>query len=66
MEITRQTIIGEVLGEHPECISVFEAHGMDCRVCMGAASDTIEEGCLMHSVDLDRLLEELQECCRSV
>lgn len=65
LEITRDTIIADVLREHPECIAVFDRHGMSCLACMGASTDTIAEGALMHDVDADKIVMELNECCRS-
>lgn len=62
-EITTDTIIADVLRAHPECIEVFDRHGMPCRTCMGASTGTIGEGAMMHDVDPDRIVEELRECC---
>lgn len=63
MEITRQSIIADVLREHPQCIEVFDRHGMPCQSCMGASTGTIEEGAMMHDVDPDAILSELKDCC---
>lgn len=64
MEITSDTVIADVLREHPECIEVFDRHEMPCRTCMGAATGTVRDGALLHGVDLDLILRELRECCR--
>ena len=63
IEITRDTIIADVLREHPECIEVFDRHEMPCRTCAGATTGTIAEGAMMHDVDADLILEELRACC---
>ncbi|MCX8052282.1 MAG: DUF1858 domain-containing protein [Armatimonadetes bacterium] len=65
VEITKDTIIADVLREHPECIEVFERHGMPCRMCAGATTGTIAEGAMMHDVDVDLILEELRACCEA-
>lgn len=62
-EITRDSVIADVLRKHPDCIDVFDRHNMPCRTCMGVSTDTIEEGALMHDVDLESILSELNECC---
>lgn len=62
-EIDPHSVIADVLREYPECIDVFDRHNMPCRTCMGVSTDTIEEGALMHDVDLDRLIAELRDCC---
>lgn len=64
IEITRDSIIADVLREYPECICVFDRHDMPCRTCMGASTGTIAEGAMMHDVDADRIVTELRECCR--
>jgi len=66
IEITRDTIIADVLREHPECIEVFDRHEMPCRTCAGATTGTIAEGAMMHDVDADRILEELRACCAAM
>jgi hybrid cluster-associated redox disulfide protein len=63
-EITKDTVIADILREHPECTQVFERHGMPCQTCMGASTGTIAEGAMMHDVDPDVLLAELIDCCR--
>jgi hybrid cluster-associated redox disulfide protein len=63
VQITRDTIIADVLREHPECIEVFDKHDMPCRTCAGAMTGTIAEGAMMHDVDADLIVEELRACC---
>lgn len=63
LDITKDTIIADVVREHPECIKVFNRHKMPCLTCMGVSTDTIGEGAMMHDVDVDHILAELRECC---
>lgn len=63
MEITRETIIADVLREHPECIEVFDRHAMPCLTCAGAATGSISEGAMLHDVDADTIVAELRQCC---
>ncbi len=63
LEITKETVIADVLRVHPECIEVFDRHNMPCRTCMGASTGTIAEGAMMHDVDVDLIIEELKKCC---
>jgi len=64
IEITKDTIIADILREYPECIEVFNRHNMPCQTCMGASTGTIEEGSIMHGVDQDTIIAELIECCK--
>lgn len=63
MDITKDTIIADVLREHPECIVVFDRHEMPCLTCAGAVTGSISEGAMLHDVDLATIIAELQECC---
>jgi len=62
-EITPDTVIADVLREHPECIAVFDKYEMPCLTCMGAATGTLGEGAMMHDVDLEKMLADLKQCC---
>jgi len=62
-EITPRSVIADVLREYPECIDVFDRHKMPCLTCMGVSTDTLEEGAIMHDVDLESLIAELRACC---
>ena len=59
--ITRKTAIIEVLRSHPLARDIFAKHGMGCIECMGATTETIENGANMHDIDLEALLKELNE-----
>ncbi len=63
MQITKDSIIADVLREHPECIEVFDRHKMPCLTCAGASTGTIGEGAMLHDVDADLIVEELRKCC---
>ena len=44
---------------HPGAREVFERYGMNCSTCLGASSETIEAGAIMHSVSPDELIAAL-------
>jgi hybrid cluster-associated redox disulfide protein len=64
INITKDTIIADILREYPECVEVFNKHNMLCQTCMGASTGTVEEGAIMHGVDQDLIIAELIECCK--
>jgi hybrid cluster-associated redox disulfide protein len=39
--------------------TIFEQHGMACCLCIGAQSESIEAGAIMHQVDPDLVVQEL-------
>lgn len=49
----------EALELHPEARTVFERHGMTCCLCMGAMSESIEAGAIMHQVDPEDIVADL-------
>ena len=55
----KEMSILEALELHPQARKVFEVHGMTCCLCMGAVSESIEAGAIMHAVDPDTVVDEL-------
>ncbi len=51
--------IFEALESDPRARTVFESHGMACCLCIGAQSETIEAGAILHQVDPAVVVEEL-------
>jgi len=51
--------IFEALAAHPSAREIFEAHGMACCLCIGAQSETIEAGAILHQVDPETVVAEL-------
>jgi len=60
MEITRETLIGDVLQNCPEAMPAFEEIGMHCFGCALASGETIEQACAAHGVDPDDFLDMLE------
>jgi len=56
---TKEMSIFEALAADPEARTVFESHGMACCLCIGAQSETIEAGAILHQVDPDTVISEL-------
>ena len=59
MEITKNSIIGDVLDSHPETAPLFLSIGMHCLGCPASRSETIEEACYVHGADADELVASL-------
>lgn len=58
-EVTRDTVIGDLLDAAPAIESVFLAYGMHCRECSSARGETVEQACAMHGVDADEIVAAL-------
>lgn len=59
--ITKETIIGDVLDIAPQTAPLFMAIGMHCLGCPASRGETVEEACMVHGIDPDELLEELNK-----
>ncbi len=59
MEITKNSIIGDVLDKHPETAQIFMSIGMHCLGCPASRGETIEEACMVHGADADALVKAI-------
>ena len=66
MEITRDTVIGEIVENCPEAMPVFQEIGMHCLGCAMASGETIEQACAAHGVDPDEFLDYLMKYLETV
>ncbi|UOD35627.1 DUF1858 domain-containing protein [Deferribacteraceae bacterium V6Fe1] len=53
--------ISDVLKKYPKCVEVFNSLNMGCISCMGIQTETLEKGCLMHGLDVNILIKELEK-----
>jgi len=49
----------DALEADPRARQVFERWGMGCSLCIGAQLESIESGAIMHGVDPDEIVAEL-------
>ncbi len=66
MEITRDTVIGEIVDNCPEAMPVFQEIGMHCLGCAMASGETVEQACAAHGVDPDEFLVYLKQYLETV
>ena len=59
MEITRETLISEIVENCPEAMPAFQAIGMHCMGCALASGENVEEACNAHGVAVEPFLEKL-------
>mgnify|MGYP000857573495 FL=1 len=57
--ITKDTLISDVLSIAPEKAPLFYELGMHCLGCVMASGETVEQACAAHGVDVDAFLEKL-------
>lgn len=61
MEITKKTLIGEVLDADVDSAKFFIEIGMHCLGCPHSRGESIEDACAAHGTDADALVEKLKE-----
>ena len=58
-QITKDTIIGDILDMDESTAPYFLEIGMHCLGCPSARSETVEQACYVHGQDVDALLAKL-------
>ncbi len=58
-QVTKTTIIGDILDFDRETGVFFLEIGMHCLGCPSARGETIEEACAVHGTDADELVEKI-------
>lgn len=61
MKITKDMIIMDVLKLDPETAQFFLNIGMHCLGCPSASMESIEQACMVHGADADKLVSDLNE-----
>ena len=61
VNITKDTIIGDILDIAPQTAPIFMSIGMHCLGCPSSRGETVEEACMVHGVDVDALLKAVNE-----
>lgn len=59
MQITKNTIIGDILDADFDAAPYFLEIGMHCLGCPASRSETIEQACAVHGTDPDELVAKL-------
>ncbi|MBQ8582713.1 MAG: DUF1858 domain-containing protein [Ruminococcus sp.] len=59
MQVTKDTIIGDILDADFEVAPFFLEIGMHCLGCPASRGESIEEACAVHGTDADALVAKL-------
>ena len=60
-EISRTSIIGDIILKYPYSVEVFMDYGIHCIGCSAASFETMEQGILGHGFSEGELLDILKE-----
>ena len=61
MQITKDIVIGELLMKDPSVAPLLMNAGMHCLGCPASQGESIELACMVHGIDADALVDELNE-----
>ncbi len=61
MTVTKQSVIGEILDADKGTAQFFLAMGMHCLGCPSARGESLEQACMVHGVDPDSLVGEINK-----
>lgn len=59
MNVTRDTIIGDILDADRETAPYFLEIGMHCLGCPSSRGETLAQACMVHGTDVDELVAKL-------
>ena len=59
MQITKDSIIGDILDYDRETAQFFFEIGMHCLGCPASRGETIEQACAVHNTDCEALVAKL-------
>ena len=58
-KVTKDSIIGDVLDNHPETAQFFLDIGMHCLGCPASRGESIGEACEVHGTDSSELIAKI-------
>ena len=59
MQVTKESIIGDVLDMAPATAQFFFEIGMHCLGCPSAQAESLEEAAMVHGIDINELMAKL-------
>lgn len=61
MEITKETLIGDMLEQDMGLAYILMQCGMHCVGCPSSVGESLEEACAVHGLDPDAVLSAIRE-----
>ena len=60
-QVDKKMSIAEVMRQDEECAPVFMRYGMHCLYCPHASAESIEQAAMVHGIDADALVADLNK-----
>lgn len=59
--ITKEMTIGEILRKNPDVAPILMEASMHCLGCPSAQGESLEEAAMVHGIDVEVLMKNIQE-----
>ena len=66
IEINKDIVIGDLLRVMPQAAEVLMRSGMHCVYCPSAINESLAEACMVHGVDPDAFLAQVNHFIEAV
>ena len=60
-QITKEMTIGEILRTNPDVAPILMEAGMHCLGCPSAQAESLEEAAMVHGLNADELVSEIND-----
>lgn len=60
-QVSKEMTIREVLEKDVDTAPIFMKHGMHCLGCPSATGESVEMACMVHGIDADKLINEINQ-----
>ena len=61
MEVTKDMLIGEILKKDQTIAAILMASGMHCVGCPASQGESLEEAAMVHGMDVDVLVQQIND-----
>lgn len=61
MQITKDTLIGELLRMDMNTAEILMSAGMHCVGCPSSQGESLEEACMVHGIECSKLVDIINE-----
>ena len=58
-------LVGSIIGMDPQAAQILSDSGMGCLGCPASQSETLADACLVHGLDVEEILKQLNAKARS-
>lgn len=63
--ISKDMIIKDIVEKYPQTLPVFGQFQMGCLGCSGALFETLEQGAMVHGIDVEAMVKALNKIISS-